>query len=199
MIHFLIADKLFDNQPPPSYLLGSIAPDAVTLRENEPTAKLKSHLFDISHRSTDHLIDFYRQTVRLNKQDQDFKLFVSGYISHIIADISWAKIKKAVSQYDKSLKQILWREEIQMDFQLFRQASQHERLPTEVDKSDLYELEGLYTRSELTKFRKHVFDWLHNPANEPGVALIYITPALVESFVPQAADELKHFFDRLHE
>jgi hypothetical protein len=45
MVHFAIAEKLFDHEPLPEFLLGSIAPDAIHMRENTTRQdKNKTHL-----------------------------------------------------------------------------------------------------------------------------------------------------------
>jgi len=46
MIHFSIAYRYSDYKPKPSLLLGSVAPDAVLVRERDKAGKLKPHLYN---------------------------------------------------------------------------------------------------------------------------------------------------------
>jgi len=198
MIHFSIAYRYSDYKPTPSLLLGSVAPDAVLVRELDKIGKLKSHLYKDFGKvpNNDVYVDFIRQNTT-NSFDEDYKLFLFGYISHILTDIMWVNFKKKLSNHNESLKEQLWQEENQMDFILYRNSTWSNRLVKEIMKSPIYEIKGLYTGTELNLWRKNIFRWLDGPENEPNTMNIYITESRVETFINQMTEELKGLYQEL--
>jgi len=198
MIHFSIAYRYSDYKPKPSLLLGSVAPDAVLVRERDKAGKLKSHLYNDLGRvpNIDVYADFIRQNT-VNSFDEDYKLFLFGYISHVHTDIMWGKFKKEVSDHNESLKEQLWQEENQMDFMLYRNSTGSDSLVKEIMSSPIYEIKGIYTGPELDLWRKNIFKWLDDPDNEPNIMNIYITESRVETFINQMTEELKGLYQEL--
>jgi len=198
MIHFSIAYRYSDYNPTPSLLLGSVAPDAVLVRERDKAGKLKSHLYNDLGKvpNIDVYVDFIRQNT-INSFDEDYKLFLFGYISHVYTDIMWGNFKKEVSDHDKSLKEQLWQEENQMDFYLYRNSTWSDSLVKEIMRSPIYEIKGIYTGTELNLWRKNIFRWLDGPENEPNIMNIYITESRVETFINQMTEELKGLYQEL--
>ncbi|WP_409340755.1 zinc dependent phospholipase C family protein [Paenibacillus sp. MBLB4367] len=196
MIHFAIAYRLFDSRPHPAFLLGAIAPDAVTLRKQDTAAKKRSHLTTVEGKapSKEALKEHCRNAVR-GHTEPGFKPFIAGYMSHIIADIGWGNVKREVSCSNAALKELLWQEEIKMDFLLFRSVEWRNRLIEDVCSSPLYEWNDLYSIDELNAFRKHVFDWLSDTAKEPDISPRYITGSVVERFIESAVEELTLFYE----
>jgi hypothetical protein len=87
MIHFSIANKMFKYQPHPSFLLGSIAPDAILVREKyNKVDKDRSHLEMLKEYrvNLETLIQFYKDT-SFSKRDVEYQQFLLGYVSHIYA------------------------------------------------------------------------------------------------------------------
>ncbi|NOU94293.1 hypothetical protein GC093_13845 [Paenibacillus sp. LMG 31456] len=198
MIHFSIAIRVFGTQVNPSFLLGSIAPDAVMIRERGKVSKSKSHLLNKTTGQTEDFFTFYESHSKLCT-DQNFKPFLLGYISHVVADINWGNTKKAISEevYPESINKLLWDEENQNDFNIFRTVPWRDSVIEKVVRAPLYELTNLYTTNELQKWRRQVFDWFDEPSNEPHIPINYLTENVVENFIANTADELKELFKKL--
>jgi hypothetical protein len=182
MIHFSIAYRMFGGNPDNDFLLGSIAPDAVQFREN----KAISHLHNSRGNPPDWsgLIDFYKARVNIYKDDA-YKMFLLGYISHIIADDLWVKYKREISGSDKSILEQIWIEENQYDFNLKRTASWRDLVESQVTTATLYQLNGIYSLNELDKWRHELFIWLKEPQNEPLIDNQYLKESIVGEFIDE--------------
>ncbi|MFD0679258.1 MULTISPECIES: zinc dependent phospholipase C family protein [unclassified Paenibacillus] len=197
MIHLSIANQIYGAEANPSFLLGSIAPDAVLVREKGKVSKSKSHLLNKATGQTEDFVTFYESQSKLST-DVNFKPFLLGYISHIVADINWGMIKKAISQMQSNpINDLLWDEENQNDFNLFRTVPWKDSVIDQIMHAPIYELTSLYTSNELHRWRKQVFDWFDVPSNEPQVPITYLTKDVVEAFIVNTADELKELFIKL--
>lgn len=93
MMHLLIADALYQNKSLSidsygEYLLGSIAPDAVHVREDY-SRELKdlSHYNFNSHSQLTHFDNFLKKYKTLENKD-----FTLGYLVHLISDMVWYHI-----------------------------------------------------------------------------------------------------------
>lgn len=200
MLHFSIAFKMFDGNPPPPFLLGSIAPDAIHARLDDRSAKAKSHLHGCTGSSPnwDGLSDFYMSRID-DFKDEENKLFMQGYVGHIIADHLWGRYKREISGSDKTLLEKLWQEENLYDFILYRTASWHADIEEKVNTSKLFELPGIYESAELELWRRQVFKWLHTPGNEPRIHNQYLHSSNVERFIDAAALEIKQWIKQNEE
>ncbi|MDP5275664.1 hypothetical protein [Chengkuizengella axinellae] len=194
MTHFSVAFQYLEH-PDPAFLLGSIAPDAVLVRDNDIKGKVKSHLGKNPN------IEDYFNFIRINKGDeiidQQYSQFLLGYIAHIFVDLKWAELKLKISNHDVSLKDRLWQEENQMDFHLYRTVEWKNQLVKDIKNSPLLQLDGLYEINELEKWRHKIFEWLENPNHEPKIQNEYITMDRVDSFVKQSTEDLKELFHEL--
>ncbi|XEC97592.1 zinc dependent phospholipase C family protein [Paenibacillus tarimensis] len=190
MIHFSIAYRLYNNYPSASFVLGSVAPDAVLVRHNDKSGKLKSHLVRGSgqHPEIQDLIDFVK--TNLTDHNNDRRDFLFGYASHIYADLKWVELKNEVSNHDGSLRRLLWQEENQLDYLLYRSIAWTDRLKADIMRSPLFEVEGLYRIDELDKWRNRIFEWLDDPSNEPGIVNTYIEESMADRFIGNIAREI---------
>ncbi|MDQ0899311.1 zinc dependent phospholipase C family protein [Paenibacillus sp. V4I7] len=175
MIHFSIAYRMFDGYPNKDFLLGSIAPDAVQFRESDKSSKAIAHLHNSRGNYPDWsgLIDFYKAKVNIYRDDT-YKMFLLGYISHIIADDLWVKYKREISGSDKSILEKIWIEENQYDFNLKRTTPWRDLVESQVITATLYELSGIYNLNELDKWRRQLFIWLQEPQNGPLIDNQYL-------------------------
>jgi hypothetical protein len=194
MIHFSIAYQLFEN-PTPIFLLGSIAPDAVLVRGNDKEGKLRSHLG--RHSETEDFLEFIRGNIISAEVDGNYSQFLLGYIAHIYADLKWSIIKKSISGHDHSLREQLWQEENQTDFNIYKDISWKGQLKSDIMRSPLYDLKGIYTSSELDRWRSSIFEWLDQVENEPKIKNQFLTIERIENFIMQTSEELKELLKNL--
>jgi hypothetical protein len=194
MIHFWIAYRMFDEHPPQAFLLGSIAPDAVQVREDDKNSKAKSHLHDIrgTHPDWSGLFDFYNARISAYKT-KEYKFFLLGYLSHIIADDLWVQYKHELSRSDKSVLKTIWNEENQYDFNLKRTFTWGNMVEYQVTSAPLYEIDGIYTLDELEKWRRQLFIWLQTPHNEPGIENQYLKESNVGAFIEETTARISEW------
>jgi hypothetical protein len=185
MIHFTIAYRMFGGHPHQDFLLGSIAPDAVHFSKS---AKAISHLHNSRGNSPDWsgLIDFYDARINVFKGYSN-KMFLLGYLSHIIADNLWGQYKHELSSSDKSILGAIWIEENQYDFNLKRTVPWRDVVERKVTTAKLYELDGMYNLNELDNWRRQLFVWLQEPKNEPHIDNHYLLESDVETFIDEAS------------
>lgn len=108
MVHFSIAEQLWNQSPSSEFLIGSIAPDAIHMREGTTRQdKGHTHLCD-DDGTMPNLSDFdnfYRKHRR--SDDHSFNQFMLGYVSHIFTDLRWTEkvwkdyVENEVKQYGK--------------------------------------------------------------------------------------------------
>ncbi|MFS1513249.1 zinc dependent phospholipase C family protein [Chengkuizengella sp. SCS-71B] len=195
MIHFTIAYKYYNGRPEPSFLLGSVAPDAVLVRKKDTEGKIKSHLG--RSLETDDYLNFMKSNYITNIKDRNYFNFLLGYIAHVFVDLKWADLKHQISYHDRSLKEQIWQEENQMDFHLYQNVDWREELVEAIKVSPIYELDQMYTLNELDEWRCKIFAWLDDSNNEPKIENEYITIDRVESFIKQVTKELSELIEEL--
>ncbi|TCZ69298.1 hypothetical protein E0485_23955 [Paenibacillus albiflavus] len=189
MIHFAIANRYHHNQPKPAYLLGCVAPDAVLVRKDVQEGKEKSHLG--RNPSIDEFLAFLNANVDVGRFPDDHIDFFLGYIAHIYVDLAWSKLKNIISNNDRNFRNRLWQEENQMEFYMYRNEQITKQLVKDIMISPLYEVQGIFDKSELDIWRKSIFEWLGREENEPKILNKYITSTVVEEFIEQMTEDLK--------
>lgn len=191
MVHFSITYRMFDGHPPDGFLLGSIAPDAVQFRENPKLSKGVSHLLGSSgnHQEWTGLIDFYMARQGAYKNDT-YKMFLLGYLSHIIADHLWAKYKRDISGSKRTVYEAIWEEEIQYDFNLNRTVPWRKDVETQIISSTPFELMDIYTSDELENWKRQLFIYLQTPQNEPLIENHYLKESNVGVFIEDTASDI---------
>ncbi|WP_422657509.1 hypothetical protein ACK8P5_17315 [Paenibacillus sp. EC2-1] len=90
MVHFAVAVHTQMVQRSPSFLLGSIAPDAIHVREHVTReAKGSTHfVFNNTLPSVEVLKTKYVEYLRMHREPE-WELFVLGYFAHIYTDLRW--------------------------------------------------------------------------------------------------------------
>jgi len=199
MVHFSIGFELFNNCPSPAFLLGSIAPDVVLVREQDEADKGKSHLSETGEPASINVLeDFFRECTGLNN-NEEYKQFIFGYISHIYADIKWVYRKREISQESyKNLRELLWQEENQIDFDLYGAVSWRNEIFNTITEATTFEIDDIYTTTELNLWRRQLFRWLDNKDNDPQIVPVYLTRFVVEEFIKTTSEELKNLYSKLY-
>ncbi len=101
MVHFAISDILFDGDPSPNLLIGSIAPDAIHIRgQIAREEKGATHLVHNDKLPAEEMFMEKCQEYLLKRSDPEWKDFVIGYFSHIYADARWTDT--VYSDYEKA-------------------------------------------------------------------------------------------------
>lgn len=200
MVHFAIAERLHHHEPSPEFLLGSIAPDAIHMRENSNRQdKNKTHLGAEDGAMPD-LITFRNFCiVNLNKsKDNGWNQFILGYVSHLYADLRWtetvwedytAQVKLAID-INEPIKNRYNIEVAQIDRDLYKKEKWTENILCLLAESREYSIEPLLTCQEIGQYRERTMKWLRDEMNDPQITPQYITEDIVRAFINQTADEI---------
>lgn len=201
MVHFSIAEQLWDQIPSPEFLLGSIAPDAIHMREGTTRQdKGRTHLCkdDGTMPNLTDFDNFYNMHGR--SDNQSFNLFMLGYISHIFTDLRWTesvwkdyveKVSGEFPRQNEALKSRYNREVCQIEYHLCRSENWTDRVLASVLQAKAYSVPSLLHESEVKQYGELVVRNLRDTSNEPHIALCYITDQIVAEFIEQTVDELK--------
>ncbi|CAN7444796.1 zinc dependent phospholipase C family protein [Paenibacillus sp. LjRoot56] len=201
MVHFSIAEKCFDHDPSPEFLLGSIAPDAIHMRANTTRKdKGRTHLCedDGTMPNLQTFSDFCKRHITHNDHDND--QFILGYVSHLYADLKWTetvwndyvdKMKPVIDGQNESIKSRYNIEVCQIDYNLYRNEAWSNKIFDSLLKAREYSVPDLLTSKEITQYRAHIMQNLRNEEKEPCIVPIYITDDIVKLFIKDTVDELK--------
>jgi hypothetical protein len=201
MVHFSIAKKIFEPNPSPEFLLGSIAPDAIHMRENTTRQdKNRTHLCedDGTMPNLQIFYDFCKQHLKQN--EHDYNQFIFGYVSHLYADLRWTetvwkdyveKVRHVIDGHNESIKSRYNKEVCQIDYNLYRSEEWSNKILTSLLNSREYSIPKLLTSKEITQYREHTIQGLRDEGNEPCIVPIYITDDIVRLFINTTVDELK--------
>ncbi|NQX59900.1 hypothetical protein HQN88_13530 [Paenibacillus qinlingensis] len=201
MVHFSIAEKCFDHDPSPEFLLGSIAPDAIHMRANTTRQdKGRTHLCadDGTMPNLQTFHDFCKKYITQN--DPDNNQFILGYVSHLYTDLRWTetvwgdyvgKINLVIDEQKESIKSRYNIEVCQIDYNLYRNEGWSNRIFDSLLHASEYAVLDLLTSKEITQYREHIIQNLRNEEKEPCIVPIYITDDIVKLFINDTVDELK--------
>ena len=203
MTHILIAEKVLEYFDCPidyaTYIVGSIAPDAVHANPNySPELKEKSHLFAdglkwgevASEKEYDEWLDSIKEFYFNNyfKYDRDFFL---GYIVHVLTDICsnseiYAPFYKSLAQDEiaEKKKQFSY-ESYCVNYYLFREYSKDKRLVDTLKKGRSYSIPNIYDDSIFENRINQLFDfefkkWDIDTIEKNSICTIENTIALIE-------------------
>lgn len=197
MVHFAVANEIYEGQVAPSFLLGSIAPDAIHAREGATrTEKMLSHFVkDDLFADTDLLTSKYLEYIG-QSEDPEWKAYVAGYLIHIFTDERWtttlyADFERKVRKDSVEVRRIYYEEVSQLEYDLLRSSPSVNSLITQLESAGGFDVPPLVSREEVEQYRDIKLEWLSNQANEPGIGLIYFTEDKVRDFIKKTANEAK--------
>lgn len=201
MVHFSIAEQLWNQSPSPEFLLGSIAPDAIHMREGTTRQdKGHTHLCD-DDGTMPNLSDFdnfYRKHRR--SDDHSFNQFMLGYVSHIFTDLRWTEtvwkdyVEKASGEFveqNETLKDRYNIEVCQIEYHLCKSENWTDRVLTSLLQAKAYSVPTLLQENEVKQYGEHVVRNLRDTSNEPHISLCYITDQIVAEFIERSVHELR--------
>ncbi|WP_454190132.1 hypothetical protein [Paenibacillus sp. Marseille-Q7038] len=197
MVHFAVANEIYDGQVSPAFLLGSIAPDAIHAREGATREeKMRSHfVVDDCFADTTLLTSKYLEYIGLS-EDPLWKTYVAGYIIHIFTDERWTAtlyddFERKVRKDPVEIRRIYNEEVSQLEYDLLRNSSWVDVIITKLETANGFEMAPFMSANEVEKYRDMKLDWLKDPMNEPGIELVYFTEDKVHDFIKKTADEAK--------
>lgn len=204
MMHLLIADKIYTEKSSSIYshgdfLLGSIAPDAVHVKENY-TREIK----DISHYRFDSKSHIsYFDTFFDEYYTSENKDFVVGYLVHLLSDMIWYHSVRVPfkKEYQKApLQNMSMNEAYYADCEQIEQLMFFEknasRIIETIDGGKAYSIEGLIDAKDVKAWKeKLIFDY--NNRKNISIQTKYISEQHIRDYIADCAKECTEYLRRL--
>lgn len=200
MIHFAIAANSSNLDPSPSFLIGSIAPDAIHMRDHmNRKDKGMTHLVDDDglpniEKLTMHCLDYLNMN-----SDEEWQKFVRGYFAHIYTDARWtdtiyADFKKNYCGDLKDLRCTYNQEVSQMEFQVMRSSKWAADVLQKLKQARAFSIAPFVTEEEVRRYRDAKLQWILDETNEPKMETVYFREDTVNHFIMNTSQELIEIF-----
>ncbi len=195
MVHLAIAVGLYAQQQKPlspEFVLGSLAPDAIHMREGWTRADKK-----VTHLG---LPDDYPDWSRMQpilaaaKESTPARIgLTAGYIAHLLTDQYWIEsvviptrelVPPHLSQEER--RALYYQETDQVDFNFYHHAPWRRDVWNGLAKAVAMDFPPLLHAAEIDGWRQRTLRWFDDETKEPGKEPVYYTDALVADFVERA-------------
>ncbi|AZH29830.1 zinc dependent phospholipase C family protein [Paenibacillus sp. M-152] len=200
MVHFAIALELCSRTPSSSFLIGSIAPDAVHVRGDVTRSEKGITHFVCEDRfpSSEVLKERCQYYLNLNVET-NWTDYILGYFAHIYADIRWTEtvysnFEREYQGEKDEMRKIYNMEANQVEFNLIKREEWAEDVLNKLYVGNAYSIEPLLTQIEVNQYRDIKLQWLRNKNNEPQITPIYLKVDVVKSFVTKTSHELNDLY-----
>ncbi|GGD77996.1 hypothetical protein [Paenibacillus nasutitermitis] len=200
MVHFAIAEQLYVTDPTPHFLLGSIAPDAIHMREHATREhKGVTHLvcegkLPSIEQLRNHCLNYWK----LNHNNA-WKDYILGYFAHLYADLRWTETVYAdfdanYQGRNEDKRRLYTKEVSQVEFDYLKAEGWPHRVIKQLKQAEAFTIEPFVTESEVLQYRDVKIEWLRNDRNEPKISPKYFTKIRVDQFVKSTSDELNQLY-----
>lgn len=197
MVHFAVANEMYEGQVSPAFLLGSIAPDAIHAREGATRKeKILSHFVKDDRLADSALLTSkYLEYIGLS-EEPEWTEYAAGYFIHIYTDERWtttlyADFEQKVQKDPEEIRRIYNEEVSQLEYKLLRSSPWMNGIITQLQAATGFDMDSFVSAEEVEKYREIKLDWLSDQTNEPGIELIYFTEDRVHDFIKKTANEAK--------
>ncbi|MBD5528490.1 MAG: hypothetical protein HDR02_08810 [Lachnospiraceae bacterium] len=204
MMHLLIADEIYTEKSSSihsygDFLLGSIAPDAVHVKENY-TREIK----DISHYKFDSKSHIsYFDTFFDEYYTSENKDFVVGYLVHLLSDMIWYHSVRVPfkEEFQKApLQNMSMNEAYYADCEQIEQLMYFEknasRIIETINRGQAYSVEGLIDAEDVKAWKeKLIFDY--NNRENISIQTKYISEQHIRDYIENCAKECTEYLSRL--
>ncbi|TDF97134.1 zinc dependent phospholipase C family protein [Paenibacillus piri] len=201
MIHFHVAVNYVDDEDvPASFLLGSIAPDAIHMRKGTTREhKKQTHLsIESSGKSFESVQEIYNDHM-LRNDTGEWKWFVRGYFAHLLTDYFWLhdvyKPFKETAERDgvpeQEIRRTYYKDTDQIDFTLYKTKLWTPRVWEKLISTPVFAFAPFLSADEVNFWRLRTIHWFDLLCEEPRVEPAYITNAIAESFILKTAPRVK--------
>jgi hypothetical protein len=199
MVHLAIAVGIYSPQkslPPPAFLLGSLAPDAIHMRPDSGRGDKEAvHLGQDPARLRNLLASHTEGADHLPN-------FAAGYVAHVLADRLWrqtvypaflARLPKETAAAD--LRTLYYRDTDQIDCDLYRALPWRPEVWTLLASAPAIDFPPLLAAAEIARWQERTLAWYDDPDHEPGIEACYIRPEDVHEFIAQASGQIAEGLD----
>lgn len=204
MMHLLIADKIYTERSGSihsygDFLLGSIAPDAVHVKESYTRERKDiSHYKFYSESHISHFDPFFHEYKTSENKD-----FVVGYLIHLLSDLIWhrsvrAPFKEAFQRapmQDMSMNEAYYADCEQIEQVMFLDQNAP-RIIEAINRGKAYSLEGLIDAEDVMSWKeKLIFEYNHKKDILHHTR--YISEQHVRDYIADCAGECTEYLSRL--
>ncbi|GGO08407.1 hypothetical protein [Saccharibacillus kuerlensis] len=196
MVHLGVAARYFEgSRVPDAFVLGSIAPDSIHMRQDAGREdKARTH-FGGKETNPEILEQHYAEFIN-RSADHNWKWYIQGYFAHVLTDYLWgqsvyADFKQRMEEEfvpSDGVKPQYYIDTDGIDFLLYETAEWREQLWQGLLRASAYELSPLLSEQEVNNWRLRTIRWFEQPTNKPEIAPRYITLEVVEAFIAGAGD-----------
>lgn len=201
MVHLAVSEKLtsaFEITDRGSFWLGSIAPDAVHMRDNyRGEYKLASHLRDSAETPKEIVLERAIEMIRTadNGENRDF---VVGYGVHVATDMIWNRtifadfkrnFQEAGLPTDEQ-KNVYYNDTDRLDFLLFESLPWRERVWQELSRSESVGLNGLVSAVEVERWKQRTLHWFDSGESQHKNPIWYFTYEKLLDFAGNTAEQI---------
>ena len=189
----------FQCVPAPSFTNCTVASYAIHMRPDTTRAdKRRTHLKDAA--APDNRDAIYRLIV--DHQMQPSRDFALGYACHILADRMWteqiARPFRALMPDGSTIDDVAklyYQDADQIDIDLYHNQPWRADVWRQLAQACPVDFAGLLTASEIDQWRDRTFNWFIDYPPKPRTEPFYITDAMVQDFIHQAATEITAQFE----
>lgn len=199
MVHLAVAMQIRTTQrqePTASFLLGSLAPDAIHMREQASTDdKHAVHLRTTTEQLHHHTL---RDLLERSRQDTpDRQDFAEGYAVHLLTDWHW--FTRLYTTFRQTIPDTLTAQEVralyyqetdQIDFDLFSQMPWRRQVWAKLATAQPTDFDVLLSADEIGHWQYRVLHWFGELKQEPGITPQYLTGAVVQQFIHTAVEAI---------
>lgn len=202
MVHLAVAVKLADNHdqfPSSAFLLGSIAPDAIHMRENAPAGSKKvSHLMpddDLDHANIRAMLTNYLS------QPMPLPAFALGYAAHLLTDRLWNALLD-VALWNTVLRdmdldaqrKLYYTETDQLDFNLYHREAWRPAVWSALQTAPSVDFPPWLNAAEIDGWNTRTLHWFEDGTKEPHITPTYITDDWLHNFIAQSTTDIETYF-----
>lgn len=208
MVHLSIAESMLRQKGldiNASFLLGSIAPDAIHMREHSTREdKDRTHFY---LKGDTVLVDVFKN--KLMPYFEPFRFdeqrfwFARGYTAHVLTDLMWHQsvyrdFQSSIAQQQIKNERALYDMETdQVDFHLYKNEAWRPHVWELLDQSVSMDASGLLTAEEVQNWKTRTLCWFTDLAKEPGIEPTYITGGVVHQFIQHTSRQLISLFEQV--
>ncbi|CAM4161634.1 zinc dependent phospholipase C family protein [Paenibacillus alkaliterrae] len=207
MVHISIAEKIFRHKGMEinaDFLLGSIAPDAIHMREHTTREDKRRTHFGMNEESN--VEDLFQIKLRLffdsYHTDKQQYWFAKGYIAHVLTDLIW--LHTVYRDFRTSIadnpmadeRSVYYAETDQVDFNLFQNEPWRPEMWDILSNAVSVGVPGMLSAEEVEKWKARTLLWFTDSSKEPGVKPEYITEEKVQLFIRDTSNQLVSLFER---
>jgi hypothetical protein len=201
MVHLAVAVELHGGIIPTSaFLLGSLAPDAIHMREGAKREdKRQTHFPPAPGEADDRSVRrLFREFAGDSRDRADF---AAGYIAHILTDRIWSQtvypvfLSRIAPDLDPAeIRRLYYRDTDQLDFGLYRQASWRPAVWAQLAMAQSSDFAGILTGEEIAQWRNRTLHWFADDAVAPEVRPSLLTVIEIQGFVVESAKVIAERF-----